>query len=430
MYSFIDDAGKILYVGKAKNLKKRITSYSKYQKLLPRIRQLVTTASEIKFQTLESELEALLVEAELIRAHQPPFNIRLKDDKSPIYIEITQEKFPKLKKRRKQDITLRQPKITIGPFASSYKLNEVLKIARRIFPWCDGQTYKKNLPQQSQSSKACFYYHLDLCPGACTGEINPQQYQSQIDQLLLFLRGKKKNVINSLIAERDQSSANQQYERAAKLNQQIEMIKEVTGKKYRLKPNIVLPAFSRNQTTEGLVHLRKILSDHLQIPKNYVISRVEGYDVSNIQGKDAAVSMIVFTQGQPDSKEYRLFNIYSLATPNDYQMLKEAVLRRQNHPEWAKPNLVVIDGGKGQLRAVLSVWKWPGVVISIAKNPDRIIIPVNIQRYNNRLAISYQVIRLPDNHPALQLIRRIRDESHRFARRQHQRLRTKSFFNN
>ncbi len=147
--------------------------------------------------------------------------------------------------------------------------------------------------------------------------------------------------------------------------------------------------------------------------------------MSNTSGKLASVSMVAFINGQPALDQYRLFNIKTLDTPNDYQMLKEAILRRQNHPEWDKPDLVVIDGGRGQLRSSSSAWHWPTPIISIVKNPDRIIIPLQIQR-KPRLSVKYQIILLPQAHPVLQLIQHIRDESHRFSKKQHLKRRTKN----
>src|SRR3990167_1194496 len=190
VYSFFDANAEILYVGKAKNLKNRIKSYTQYQQLAPRIKKLVTSAKRVKFEVLDSELEALLIEAELVRVHQPFFNIRLKDDKSPIYVVITtNETYPQVLRKRKTDLVKEKPKGTIlGPFQSGFSLNEVLKIARRIFPWCSDPGV----------GRPCFYYHLDLCPGACIGQVTPAEYRENIDSLILFLRGKKKIVVREL----------------------------------------------------------------------------------------------------------------------------------------------------------------------------------------------------------------------------------------
>jgi len=396
-------------------------------------------AAFLKYEILDSELEALLIEAELIRLHQPEYNSLLKDDKSPIYVQITEGVYPRVKMVRRRDILQKNLTGTIlGPYQSGYKLKQVLKIARKLFGWCDKAQTRLNpeeihqpaaaLKTLQKHQQACFYQHLDLCPSACTGQISPQEYQKNIQQLILFLRGKKKQVLKNLKEKMTAQAADLKYEQAAQTRNKINLIKEITQQNYRLKPDLVLPALHDNAVENALDHLLKILQDLMQLPRQYQLTRIEGYDVSNIQGKNAAVSLVCFTHGLPDKKNYRLFNIKSLDTPNDYQMLKEALTRRQNHPEWGKPHLLVIDGGKGQVRAALSVWEWPNPVIGIAKNPDRLIIPTQhyLDKKTHRLKIEYEVVNLDSKHPTLQLVQRIRDESHRFAKKQHTRLRRKN----
>lgn len=429
VYWFSDADDNVLYVGKAKNIKKRVSSYTRLRQLSTRIHQLVTTATKLQHTVLESELEALLVEAELIRTYQPQFNILLKDDKSNLYIRITDDDFPRVEKVRKREVITKHLKGTIlGPFPSAYKVSEVLKIARKIFPWCNQK--KSNSPQDK---KPCFYYHIDLCPGACAGTISKEDYRETIQQLTLFLKGKKKTVLNNLKKQMQTASDSEQFEKAATLRDQIALISEVTEPKYRLKPDLVLPALQVSEKRNAITYLQKILSTYAQLPKKYPLDRIEGYDVSNTQGTNPAVAMVTFTNGSSDPAEYRLFNIRSLNTPNDYHMMKEALIRRQNHAKWGTPNLVVVDGGKGQIRAALSVWRWGIPVIGIAKNPDRIIIPdITFEAGKNAplTGLKYHVISLPDNHPSLKLIQQIRDEAHRFSKKQHDRLRTKTALQN
>ncbi len=382
------------------------------KRLSNRIAKMVQTAEKVEFEILSSELEALLIEAELIRAHQPFYNIRLKDDKTPIYLVITAEKFPRVLKKRKTDLVKEKPKGTIlGPFPSGVKLNEVLKIARKIFPWCS----------DPDGDRACFYHHLELCPGACVGEISEKDYRENIESLILFLRGKKKVVLKDLITKMKQAADKQQFEKAQLYKERVQLIEEVTSKQYRLSPDLVLPSFGLQQAQQGMVELQKILQTYLAWPKSKKLKRIEGYDVSNIQGKNAAVAQVVFTDGRADKEEYRLYNIITLDTPNDYQMMKEALARRQNHPEWDKPDLVIVDGGKGQIRAALSNWQWDNPVIGIAKNPDRLIIPTD----QDGRKIDYEVLKLDKNHPALKLAQQVRDEAHRFSKKQYSRRHTK-----
>ncbi len=366
-------------------------------------------------------MQALLVEAELIRTYQPRFNVALKDDKSPLYILITNETFPKVLKIRKKTWQKSQQKGTLlGPFPSGYKVREVLRLVRPIFTWCNKGFSEKN-------NRPCFFYHIDQCPGVCVGKISQEEYQAQITQLVAFLRGKKKEVVASLGEQMTDAITTERFERAATLRDQISMIKDLTLQTRKLHPTLITPMLTRQKNEDQVKYLQKIISSYFSVPKSYPVTRIEGYDVSNTQGTNPAVSQVTFIDGVPDTDEYRLYNIRSLDTPNDYQMMKEALLRRQNHPEWETPNLVVVDGGKGQVRAALSVWRWPCPVIGIAKNPDRLIIPnIDISHIINGTipkGLTYSIPALAPDHPALKLIQQVRDESHRFAKRQHTRMR-------
>jgi len=230
-------------------------------------------------------------------------------------------------------------------------------------------------------------------------------------------------VVKDLHDQMDQAAKDEQYEQAGVLRDKIKLIAEVTTKTYVLKPETILPLLKVEAADESIIYLRRLLLTHLSLPKNYPLHRIEGYDVSNTQGTNPAVAMVTFVDGRPATEDYRLFNIRSLDTPNDFAMHQEALQRRQNHPEWGKPDLVVIDGGKGQLRAALKVWQWSNPVISIAKDPDRIIIPLVTDG-----TLQYEVIKLPETHPALKLIQQIRDESHRFSKKQHKKRQLRDMF--
>lgn len=425
MYWFSDAAHHVLYVGKAKNLTNRLQNYRRVKQLVPRIHRMVHTATKLQYQELESELEALLVEAELIRLHQPPFNVLLKDDKSPLYINITDEPFPRVLTCRKKEIDQGLIKGTLlGPFPSAYKVREVLKIARQIFPWC-------NAPRQLDSDhpRACFYYHLGLCPGVCLGSIDMETYRHTIKQLTLFLRGQKKAILRQLQQEMKAAAVAEQFEIAQILRDRISLISSVTERKYQLRPDLTLPSLRLNQAEERLTYLRQMLSQYLSIPKTYPLQRVEAYDVSNTSGQLASVAMVVAEQGLMNPSEYRLFNIRTLNTPNDFAMHQEALQRRQNHAEWGTPDLIVIDGGKGQLRAALKVWQWACPVVGLAKDPDRLIIPglglTSPDAKTRATTPRYHEILLDPTNPGVQLLQQLRDESHRFSNQQHARRRTR-----
>lgn len=435
VYWFLDKVGAVLYVGKAKNLKRRVTSYSQLNRLSSRILQLSTTATQLKYETLPSELEALLTEAYLINTYQPPFNILLKDDKSPLYIVITKETFPKVLQVRRKELIRYQSSIPgavngtiIGPFPSAYKVGEVLNIARHIFPWCNKTQSSKD---GNSDGRPCFYYHLGQCPGACIGTCTPETYMQNIHQLSMFLKGKKTELTRQIERDLKQAVAAEQFEHAAVLRDRLKLIAEVTNPKARLKPELVGRHLYERAELDGIKQLTRLLRDYISLPKHYQLHRIEGYDVSNIQGTNAAVAQVVSLEGQQEPSEYRLFNIHTLDTPNDYHMLKEALTRRQNHPEWGKPDLVMVDGGKGQVRAAQAVWRWHCPIIGLAKDPDRIIIPIaratplakNEQKALKRTTQNYVEIKLPADHPALGILTRLRDEAHRFSRKQHRRIR-------
>jgi excinuclease ABC subunit C len=288
-----------------------------------------------------------------------------------------------------------------------------MKLARRIFPWCD---------KPNQHTKACFYYHIDQCPGTCLGKITAKEYQQNIRQLTLFLKGRSKQVQTELKTQMRLLSKNNQYEQAAKIRDQLRAIEAVTSQPSLLKPDLSTPGLTKSWPTNTTAYLKRLVTQYSQLPDAYQLNRIEGYDVSNTSGQLGVVSMVVFEHGQKTLKEYRLFNIKTIHTPNDYQMMKEALYRRSNHPEWQLPDLIIIDGGRGQLKAALTAWSHKTPIISLAKNPDRLIIPV---LNKNRKPITYHELKLPGNHPALQLTQAIRDESHRFSHNHHTKRRLK-----
>lgn len=395
---------------------------------------MVQTAVTVQWRELESELEALLTEAELIRLYQPPVNVLLKDDKSPVYLLITNERFPRvLTVRKREHLYLQRKGTVLGPFASAYKLREVLKIVRPIFPWCNEASSPDS---RKKAPRACFHYHIGLCPGACAEQISPEEYSQTMQQLIGFLRGHTREIREDIEAKMKAAAAAEQYEKAAVLRDRATLIKDVTSKHYKLSPDIVSSTqLLKNDSEHNLFQLKQQLVEHQLLSPQFVLNRIECYDVSNIQGKNAVVAMTCFVGGAPAKAEYRLFNIRTLNTPNDYRMLQEALARRQNHPEWGRPDLIVIDGGKGQVNAALAVWRWRTAVMGIAKHPDRLVIPQldwNAWQDGELHPVAnprFHLLALPPSHPALRLAQQLRDEAHRFSNRQRLRLANRTLFN-
>lgn len=416
VYWFLDENEVVLYVGKATSLRSRVGSYTRIKNHHPRTFNLVTTATKLKYKELSSELEASLVEAQLIKTYQPHYNVDLKDDKSPLYIIVTKDDFPRvLTARKKQLATVYKdlPKHNIyGPFSSGYSARQIIKIGRRIFKFCNLN------PSLKKSGKPCFYTHIHLCSGACKGQISVEDYQQMIRSLKLFLSGRKKTLLKNLKKEMEQSSADKAYEKAAKIRDQIQAITYYYDQRRGLNFDPDLPVLEDDKSSYLSNRLAQLLHMAGLVPQAYPVNRIEAYDISNTSGQLSTASMVVFENGKPATSEYRKFRIKTVEGPNDTAMLKEAITRRLQHPEWPYPDLIVIDGGKGQLRSVLSVVGNSIPTVSIVKRPDRLLIPQELKG-----ELSYFELKLEEGKPISNLIQSLRDEAHRFAKQYHSKLR-------
>ena len=244
-----------------------------------------------------------------------------------------------------------------------------------------------------------------------------ENYQKTIDQLIKFLEGKKKSLLQEMEKEMKETAKEQDFEKAARIKKQIQDLKYITS------PYFIDLSFPKKETKREIEELKRVLGLKR-------VFRIEGFDVSNIQGKMATGSMVVFLNGEPEKEEYRRFKIRMKEEPNDVGMMKEIVTRRLNHPEWEYPDLLVIDGGKGQVRGVLEVLRKRGIkipVIGLAKKEEKIIVP-KFQIPNSKFQIKCQQLVLPKDSPALHLLQRVRDEAHRFALSYHRKLRVKTLY--
>lgn len=407
---FLDENGEVLYVGKAKNLKKRVSSYFiKKSDLGPKTQVLVKKISKIKTISVDSEIESLLLEANLIKKFNPRYNARLTDGKNYILARITvSERFPAVLLARKEED---RKSVYFGPFPNSTDLKIVLKIVRKIFPYQSIANHAK---------KICLYNHLGLCPcpPLFKTEEEERQYKKNIKHLVQFFRGESKKIIKELEKEREKFSKNEQFEEAARIQKKIDSIIYVTSPshkpfEYELNPNL------RNdlRTEETKELLRVLINSGVNIKS---LERIECFDISNITGKFATGSMVVFRNGEKDSDSYRRFQIKRppKVIPNDFAMMREVIKRRLNHPEWGTPDLIIVDGGKGQItsakKALFEADKQISI-IGIAKREELLITS------------DFKIIRLPKNSTALNLVIRIRNEAHRFAITYHRKLRGKYF---
>lgn len=408
VYLFKDAEGTILYVGKALSLKKRVLSYFS-RPLAHRLAALVRDTKQMDWMVTGSEAEALLVESSLIKEHRPKFNILLRDDKSYPVLKVTMEEaFPRLFVGRP---TTHEPGVKeMGPFTSGSLLKEAFQAIRRIFPFRTCRT----LPR-----RACLDYYLKLCPAPCEGKISQEAYRENLQQVFRLMEGKKADVVKTLEEKMRETSRQRRFEEAAKFRDQISGLSEITLRAKQLV------------ASEALADLYQLL----RLPA--VPRRIEGFDVSNIFGRQAVGSLVLFVDGKPCKEGYKRFKIQSVSGIDDYAMMRE-ILRRHykdassvqrqsvnvkagrvdtGHGTRPLPDLVVIDGGRGHLNAALGVLdelKLKLPVVGIAKEFEELFLP-NRQRALN----------LPPQSKALQILQRVRDEAHRFAIGYHRLLRGK-----
>jgi len=538
VYLMKDTEGNILYVGKAANLHHRVRSYfGAGQKLSPKTERMVARVGDLDFFVTNSEQEALILECNLIKRYRPRYNVRLKDDKAFPYLKINlNEDWPRVYVTRRLE---ENGGHYFGPFASAKSVRQTLKVLKGIFPFrsCSRTITGNDL-------RPCLDYHIHHCLGPCIGVVSQQEYAKVIKQVILFLEGKQKRVIQGLESQMEKAAEFLDFEKAALLRDQIQAIDRVIeGQKIaatvRGEQDVIAFASDKDQACVQVFLIRsgkligresfvlqgtsseepkQIMSSfikqfygsapyippllllqhpvedktiienwlrskrgakvHIQMPhrgnKKQLVkivaenaeqglqqlkikqatpsdltaalaeierelhlprlpSRIECYDISYIQGIAAVGSMVVFEQGKPKSSHYRRFRIKTVSGANDYAMLQEVLRRRfkrsnlessnaSSPSTWtALPDLVLIDGGKGQLNAALSVMEETGAGVvptaSLAKENEEVFIPQQTE-----------AISLPCSSPGLQLLQRLRDEAHRFALGYHQNIRKKETF--
>jgi len=533
VYLFKDARGNILYVGKAVNLKHRVGSYfGGGQKLTPKLGRMVSKIADLEYFVTASEQEALILELNLIKRHRPRYNVRLKDDKTFPYLKIDlNEDWPRVHITR----TLKaNGGRYFGPFASAKSIRQTLRLLKGIFPF---RSCSK--PITGTDARPCLDYHIGNCLAPCIGAVSPQEYAEVVRQVILFLEGKRERVVKELKAQMERASESMDYEKAARLRDQIQAVEQVVegqriAARVRGEQDVIAFKQDRDQAyvqvffirggkligresfllqgtsdeapgqlmssfikqfyasaphippllllqhpMEDAVMLQDWLSGKrggrvkIQVPRrgskrelvNIVAenarqgleqtkikqfaspkalsaaleeiqkelalprlpARIEGYDISDIQGAAAVGSLVVFEGGRPKPSHYRRFKIKTVSGADDYAMLGEVLKRRFKRAgdasgSWAvMPDLVLIDGGKGQLSAALTAMRGVGAedipTAGLAKENEEIFLPGRAKP-----------IVLPRSSPGLQLLQRLRDEAHRFALGYHQRVRKREAF--
>lgn len=523
VYLYRNEKGKVIYVGKAKNLRSRVRSYFQDSRsLAPRTVLLVQQIRDLDTIIVDSEVEALILEANLIKEHRPRYNVNLKDDKSYPYIRITHEPVPQVFVTRR---IVQDGSKYLGPYTDVKHLRHIVKTVRKIFPIRSCKFLLNDEVIAARKVKLCLDYHIHRCQGPCEGLVSQAEYNRMIRQVEQFLRGKTRELLGELETRMKQEAEKMNFEEAARIRDQAKMINEyhfiaqkvvlgdfedrdvialahededacavvfkirdgkVVGRQHFYLDGVqeredgeILQTFLQqyylsadyypsqillplplpeepelvekwlSETAGRKVELlvpqigekKKLLNlcqknakflldelslqklkhkDHLpfsvrELQKHLRLEkpprRIEGFDISNIQGRDAVASLVCFEDGRPKKSEYRIFKIRSKSTPDDFAMMHEAVYRRYKRrlEESAPlPDLILIDGGKGQLGSALQALQELNIqnqpILGLAKRLEEVFLPGISDPMN-----------IPKRSAGLKLLQQVRDEAHRFA---------------
>jgi len=527
VYMMKSEKGHVIYVGKAKSLRKRVASYFlKTAGQSTKTASLVSHISDIDYMVTSSEVEALILENNLIKRHRPRYNVILRDDKNYPYLRLSSEEYPKLTVVR----GIKKDKAWyFGPYTSATSMRETLRLIRRVFPIraCSDEAFRGR-------KRPCLNYQIGRCLAPCVGFVSKEEYEGIVNDIRMFLEGKNRELARALGRKMAEASEMLDFESAAKIRDRINAVKKVLERQSITSGKLIdqdyLAVARKGDEAQAMVlfvrggsvigsksfpfpkvgesseadiltsFITQFYSDEKFIPEEVVVSvdvddkalietwlterkgktvklirpvrgervkvlemaiknaelalkdrlgleetgiknldglkdalhlknlpqRIEAFDISNIGGKEAVASMVVFENGRPKKSDYRHFRIKTVEGANDYGMMAEVLLRRYGRlvSEGEKlPNLIMVDGGKGQLNVAVSVakeLKLEGVdIISLAKErgeaTDRVFVP-NVKDAKG----------IPKDSPVLHLLQYIRDESHRFAITHHKKLRGKN----
>ena len=415
--------GQIIYVGKAAVLRNRVRQYFQKSRVRdPKTDALVAEIADTDWMVVDSEIEALFLEAEMIRRYMPQYNILLRDDKSMSYIRIDYDsEYPTVTTtRRPLDDGARY----FGPYLSTLSIRQALKSLRRIFPFAT-----RRVPGQK---RATLYYHLGLDPGLEEGKTSLEDYRANLRKLMAVIEGKRKSVEKDIERDMKRAAKVKDFEAAAKLRNQLFALQNLT--RQVIFSDKEFQDISKDHALNELVNLLSLG----EVPR-----RIEGYDISHMQGTDVVASMVVFTNGVSNKGEYRKFKTKKDHN-NDFYNMHETIKRRfadKHLKDWGMPNLVLIDGGKGQLDSAIKARDEMGLLelafIGLAKREEQIVIQK--ARSNVSLNMSelhrlggfasesdeFILVNVPHSTNMVKLLQRIRDESHRFAVSYHSVLKVK-----
>ncbi|HRI47213.1 MAG TPA: excinuclease ABC subunit UvrC [Ignavibacteriaceae bacterium] len=531
VYQFLNENNKVLYVGKAKNLKNRVRSYFHSSGLSNRIAIMVSKAKDIQLIITENELEALILENNLIKELKPRYNVKLKDDKTYPFIKVTNELFPRIYPTRQ--IT-RDGSKYFGPYTDVRSMKASLRMINRIFKIRSCKFYIDSESIEKKKVKICLDYHIKKCDGPCEGLISPKDYNDMVNEVVKLLSGKTIDLLAELKTKMDNAVSKLEFEKAAELRDKISQIQSISEKQnvvsddfenrdviavasegkegaatiFNIRSGKLISKKQLKLTVNGSEQIEEIISalikqyytEYIEIPNQIVIEkepedseiildwlinqaghkikfivpkkkspiqsllkmckenatlqlkeiqiqkmkkegnvpytlsalqrdlrlksipkRIECFDISNLQGTDTVASMVVFEDGKPKKSKYRKFIINSVDGPNDFASMQEVVSRRYTrliNEQQPLPDLIMVDGGKGQLSSAVEILNGLGLknytIIGLAKRLEEVFLP------NQSEAII-----IPKTSSSLKLLQQVRDEAHRFAITFHRLLRSK-----
>jgi excinuclease ABC subunit C len=527
VYLMKDDSGEVIYVGKARSLRKRVRSYFRKGNHSYKTSIMVDSIADFDYIVTDTEMESYILEANLIKKYHPKYNIRLKDDKTYPFIKITTyEDFPRIKKTR---VVKNDGSKYFGPFADVDAIYKTINILKDLFKL---RSCNYDISEEKQLERPCLNYYIDKCNAPCVGKISKEEYHEQIDQVIMFLSGRQKTLIKKIEAKMQQAADEQNFEKAARYRDAMEAVEEISrqqkvmseddkdrdiiaitedgaycvqlllvkngkligqehfilqvpegedqsevmssflqqyyeqapqlpdeillnkeinnreiladrlkqlkgkkvnikrperGNKKRLiemalknaKQNLKKESIKRKYEEKRTVKAVEKLAEYLDLETDP--SHIEGFDISNIQGTDPVASLVVFKEGRASKSDYRRFKIRHQEGPDDFAMMNEVVHRRYRRlldEDRKLPDLILIDGGKGQLNAALKALEELGIteiqILGLAKREEEVFLPDK-----------EEPIIIPKNSDALHLLQRVRDEAHRFAVNYHRKLRSR-----
>ena len=419
VYLMKDARGRVIYIGKAVSLRSRVGQYFQPSADLgPKKQQMVAEVADIEFLPAESEVDALLTEARLIKDTHPRYNARLTDDKTFPYLEITaRDAFPGVYFTRTP--AAKGTKL-YGPFSSAAGLRTAIGELQRIFRF---RTCSLDICEDDPARRyfrPCILFSIKRCTAPCAGHIDREAYRKSIVRLRRFLEGKRVRVVQDLTREMNHLAKDLQFEEAARVRDQVRAIEALSRRgniDEDLQPEVFAPTFDPAQGMEALTQMLGAAAP---------IRSIEGVDIANLGPTEAVGAIVSFLDGRPFKPGYRRFRIKTVRGPDDFGMMREVVrrrFRRLTEELSVLPDLVLVDGGPGQLHAAAEAIATAGAerphLVSLAKREEEIYVLGQAES---------EPLRLPRTHPGLKILQAVRDEAHRFAQHYHHLLRRKALF--